>query len=352
MRPFNYSLLSRRLWSHDMLRTVGALCREAGKEELYIRLRPRELSKLTGIARVKSIRFSNAIEGITAPDARIREIADRETDPQGYYEQQIAGYRDALDAILENFGSISVTSDNILRLHRILYGHTNCPWAGKIKTRQNYISAVYPDGHQKTLFTPTSPSETPDALDSLCSEYSRVTGNGEIDPLIAIPVFIRDFLCIHPFSDGNGRMSRLLTTLLLCRSGFLVGRYISLEEKIGRWPDLYYSALSASEHEWHDGKEDPEPFIRYLLGTVLAAYKDFEERFSLVETRQTAIEKVRLAAHNKIGRFAKQDIRELCPYLSESSIEGALRKLVSSGELVREGIGRSTCYRRLDSLKS
>lgn len=295
---------------------------------------------------MKSIRFSNAIEGITAPDSRIREIADRETDPKGYAEQQIAGYRDALDAILENFGSIPVTPDHILRLHRILFGHTNCPWAGKIKTRQNYVSAVYPDGHQETLFTPPSPSETPDALDSLCSEYSRVTGNSAVDPLIAIPVFIRDFLCIHPFSDGNGRMSRLLTTLLLCRSGFLVGRYISLEEKIERWPDLYYSALSASEHGWDDGKEDPEPFVRYLLGTVLASYRDFGDRFLLAEEKRTAIETVRLAAELKIGRFRKQDILELCPFLSLSSAEGALRKLVSSGFLSRGGTGKGIFYWR------
>jgi Fic family protein len=173
-----------------------------------------------------------------------------------------------------------------------------------------------------------------------------VIGNLELEPLIAIPVFIHDFLCIHPFNDGNGRMSRLLTTLLLYRNGFYVGKYISLEAKIAKNKDLYYNALAASQDGWHDGNDDPVPFIKYLLGTILAAYKDFEDRFALVETKHSALNTVRLATQNKIGRFTKQDIRELCPALSLSSIEGALRKLVASEELVREGNGKNTCYYR------
>jgi Fic family protein len=169
----------------------------------------------------------------------------------------------------------------------------------------------------------------------------------ELEPLIAIPVFIHDFLCIHPFNDGNGRMSRLLTTLLLYRSGFYVGKYISLEAKIAKNKDLYYEALAASQNGWHEGKDDPVPFIKYLLGTILAAYRDFEDRFALVETKRTAEETVRLATLSKLGRFTKQDIRELCPHLSLSSVEGALRKLIGSGEIVREGQGKSTCYHRV-----
>jgi Fic family protein len=169
----------------------------------------------------------------------------------------------------------------------------------------------------------------------------------EVEPLIAIPIFIHDFLCIHPFNDGNGRMSRLLTTLLLYRNGFYVGKYISLEAQIAKNKDLYYDALGQAQIGWHEGSEDSMPFIKYLLGTILAAYKDFEERFKLVETKLPALETVRRATLNKIGRFTKQDIRELCPSLSISSIEGALRKLVASGELKREGSGKSTCYFRI-----
>ena len=232
-------------------------------------------------------------------------------------------------------------------MHKIMYSHMNNPIAGQTKNVQNYISAAYPDGHTEILFTPLAPFETPEALDRICEEYNRVIGNMEVEHLIAIPVFIHDFLCIHPFNEGNGRMSRLLTTLLLYRNGFYVGKYISLESKIAQAKDLYYDALSRSQAGWHEGCEDTIPFIKYLLGTILAAYKDFEDRFSIVETKLPAIDMVRKAAQNKIGRFNKQDIRELCPSLSISSIEGSLRKLVKSGELKREGAGKATCYIRL-----
>lgn len=223
----------------------------------------------------------------------------------------------------------------------------NNPMAGRTKNVQNYITATYPDGHTEILFTPLEPYETPEALDRICWEFNKVIGNMELEPLIAIPVFIHDFLCIHPFNDGNGRMSRLLTSLLLYRCGFYVGRYISLEAKIAKNKDLYYSALSESQTGWHEGTEDAVPFIKYILGTVLAAYKDFEDRFALVEIKRTALETVRMASQSKIGRFTKQDIRELCPSLSLSAIESALRKMVDDGELKREGSGKNICYYRL-----
>ena len=223
----------------------------------------------------------------------------------------------------------------------------NNPVAGRTKTVQNYISATYPDGSTRTLFTPLDPFETPMALESICNEYNRVIGNNELEPLIAIPTFIHDFLCIHPFNDGNGRMSRILTTLLLYRSGFCVGKYISLEAKIAKNKDLYYDALRDSQNGWHEGDADAVPFIKYLLGTILAAYKDFEERFALVETKLSALETVRRATMNKIGRFSKQEIRELCPSLSISSIEGALRRLVADSEIKREGNGKNIRYFRL-----
>ena len=223
----------------------------------------------------------------------------------------------------------------------------NNPMAGRTKSVQNYISATFPDGHVETQFTPMAPFDTLEALDRICEEYNRVIGNMEVEPLIAIPVFIHDFLFIHPFNDGNGRMSRLLTTLLLYRCGFYVGKYISLEAKIARNKDLYYDALSQAQTGWHEEAEDAVPFIKYLLGTILAAYRDFEDRFALVERKLPAIEMVRQASMNRLGRFTKQDIRELCPSLSVSTIEGSLRKMVASGEIRREGSGKNTCYYRL-----
>lgn len=347
MREFNYSLIRDKKWDTDLLGLIAAIYKAVGKQEMYLKQRPEELEKLVEIAKIQSTEASNAIEGIVTTDTRIRQLVEEKTTPRNRDEQEIAGYRDVLGIIHESFDSIPITQNYILQLHKILYSHMNNPVAGRTKTVQNYISASYPDGHKETLFTPLAPYETPDALDRLCEEYNRVIGNMELEPLIVIPVFIHDFLCIHPFNDGNGRMSRLLTTLLLYRSGFYVGKYISLEAKIAKNKDLYYNALSASQDGWHEGTDDPVPFIKYLLGTILAAYKDFEDRFALVETKRSALDTVRLATQNKIGRFTKQDIRELCPALSVSSVEGALRKLVASGELRREGNGKSTCYYRL-----
>lgn len=348
MRNFNYSSIKDQKWDSEILGLIAAIYKEAGKQEMYLKQRPEELEKLVEIAKIQSTEASNAIEGIVTTNTRIKQLVAEKTTPRNRNEQEIAGYRDVLAIIHESFDAIMISQNYILQLHKILYSHMNNPLAGRTKNVQNYISATYPDGNAKILFTPLAPYETPKALDAICDEYNRVIGNMELEPLIAIPVFIHDFLCIHPFNDGNGRMSRLLTTLLLYRSGFYVGKYISLEAKIAKNKDLYYEALQASQDGWLKGKEDPVPFIKYLLGTILAAYKDFGDRFSLVEEKKPALEIVRMATVNKIGRFTKQDIRELCPSLSISSIEGALRTLVNNGELIREGSGKNTCYYRVN----
>lgn len=272
-------------------------------------------------------------KGIVTTNTRIKQLVEEKTTPRNRDEQEIAGYRDALNIIHESFDAIPISQNYILQLHKILYSHMNNPMGGRTKSVQNYISATYPDGHVETLFTPLSPFETPEALDKSCEEYNRVIENMEVEPLIIIPIFIHDFLCIHPFNEGNGRISRLLTTLLRYRNGFYVGKYISLENKIAKHKDLYYNALFQAQHGWHEGNEYVVPFIKYLLGTILAAYKDFEERFSLVETKLPALEMVRQASMYKIGRFNKQDIRQLCPTLSNSSIEKAFRDLISLGEI-------------------
>ena len=347
MRQFNYSKIREQSWDSEILGLIAAIYKEAGKQELYLKQRPEELEKLVEIAKIQSTEASNAIEGIVTTNTRIRQLVEEKTTPRNRDEQEIAGYRDVLNLIHESFDAIPITRNFILQLHKIMYSHMNNPMAGQTKNVQNYISATYPDGHAEILFTPMAPYETPEALDQICQEYNRVIGNFELEPLIAIPVFIHDFLCIHPFNDGNGRMSRLLTTLLLYRNGFYVGKYISLEAKIAKNKDLYYDALNRSQTGWHEGTEDALPFIKYLLGTILAAYRDFADRFSIVEEKLPAIEIVRKATMNKIGRFTKQDIRELCPALSLSSVEGSLRKLVAAGELKREGVGKSTIYYRL-----
>ena len=344
MRSFNYAKVRDMTWDSEILGYIAAIYKAAGKQELYLKQRPAELAKLVEIAKIQSTEASNAIEGIVTTSTRIRQLVEEKTMPKNRDEQEIAGYRDVLNIIHENFDAIPITQNFILQLHKILYSHMNNPMGGRTKNVQNYISATYPDGHTEILFTPLAPFETPEALDKICAEYNYVIGNAEAEPLLAIPIFIHDFLCIHPFNDGNGRMSRLLTTLLLYRCGFYVGKYISLEAKIANHKDAYYDALRQSQHGWHEGNEDVVPFIKYILSTIIAAYRDFEDRFSIVEAKTSALEMVRKASLQKLGRFSKQDIRELCPALSVSSIEGALRKLVAEGYLKREGSGRSTCY--------
>lgn len=348
MRSFNYSGFKEQKWDSDILGLIAAIYKEAGKQEQYLKQRPQEMEKLVEMAKIQSTEASNAIEGIVTTSTRIKQLVEEKTTPRNRDEQEIAGYRDVLNVIHESFDAIPITQNYILQLHKMLYSHMNNPLAGRTKSVQNYISAAYPDGHTEILFTPLAPYETSEALDRICEEYNRVIGNLEVEPLIIIPIFIHDFLCIHPFNYGNERMSRLLTTLLLYQNGFYVGKYISLEAKISKDKDLYYSALSQSQTGWHEGKEDALPFIKYILGTILASYKDFEERTSLVQEKLPALEMVRMASKSKIGRFNKQDIRELCPTLSDSSIEGALRKLVAAGELKKEGKGKSTCYFRLN----
>ncbi len=347
MRQFNYSSIKDCKWDSEILGYIAAIYKEAGKQELYLKQKPDELERLVEIAKIQSTEASNAIEGIVTTNTRIKQLVEEKTAPRNRDEQEIAGYRDVLSLIHDNFDAIPISKNYILQMHKMMYSHMNNPFAGQTKNVQNYISATYPDGHTEILFTPLSPFETPEALDKICEEYNRVIGNLEVEPLIAIPIFIHDFLCIHPFNDGNGRMSRLLTTLLLYRSGFYVGKYISLEAKIAKNKDLYYNALNDSQHGWSDGTEDAVPFIKYILSTILAAYRDFEDRFSIIEEKLPAVEIVRKATKNKIGRFTKQDIRELCPSLSLSSVEGSLRKLVAEGELKREGTGKATCYYRL-----
>lgn len=347
MREFNYSKIKDQKWDSDILGYIAAIYKEAGKQELYLKQRPEELEKLVEIAKIQSTEASNAIEGIVTTSTRIKQLVEEKTTPKNRDEQEIAGYRDALNIIHESFDAIPISKNYILQLHKIMYSYMNNPMAGKTKNVQNYISASYPDGHTEIIFTPIAPFETNEALDKICEEYNKVIGNFELEPLIAIPIFIHDFLCIHPFNDGNGRMSRLLTTLLLYRNGFYVGKYISLEAKIAKNKDLYYNALNQAQHGWHEGTEDVVPFIKYILSIILAAYNDFEDRFSIVEEKLPAIEMVRKATLNKIGKFTKQDIRELCPHLSISSIEGALRKMVKSGELKRDGVGKATHYIRL-----
>ena len=347
MKRFNYSKLKDKLWDIKIINYLTQIHEEKAKQQLFLKQKSEELEKLIVIAKIQSTESSNEIEGIKTTNTRLKQLINEKTSPKNRAEEEIAGYRDALNIVHENFSTILITPNFILQLHKVLLSHTSTSYGGKYKNVQNYISAINENGESFTLFTPLSPYETPIAMQELCDEYNRTLGEGIVDPLILIPLFVHDFLCIHPFIDGNGRMSRLLTTLLLYRSGYCVGKYISLEAKIAKNKDLYYDALYDSQIGWHQNEDDATPFIKYILSTIVSAYNDFDERVKLISEKKPSIEVVRMAIKSKLGKFTKKDILELIPPLSSTSVERSLKELCDLGEIKKEGIGKATYYIRL-----
>ena len=349
MRSFDYSVLKNRTWDNEILGLVAQIHEYKGRQELYLKQKPAELDKLVEIAKIQSTEASNEIEGIRTTNTRLKQLVADKTTPRNRDEEEIMGYRDVLNTIHENYEYIPIRPNYILQLHRDLFRYSEKGIGGQFKNTQNYISATDTQRRQSILFTPLPPYETPAAVEAICESYNHVIDTKEVDALILIPVFIHDFLCIHPFNDGNGRMSRLLTTLLLYRCGYVIGKYISLESKIAKNKNTYYDALEACQRGWYENQEDPTPFIKYLLRIILVAYRDFEDRVDLVSEKLPAIEIVRRAIYMKIGKFTKSDIMELCPTIGKTSVESSIKLLVDKGVLIKHGSGRSTYYTRGDA---
>ena len=344
MRNFDYSLLRARTFDREVINYIGLIHEFKGRQQLYLEQKPRELETLVEIAKIQSTESSNAIEGIATTKARLKSLMADKTTPRDRGEKEIKGYRHVLNVIHENFDYVPIRKNYILQLHKMLYQFTEERFGGSFKDTPNEIDMVYPDGRAVLLFKPLEPFETPYAVERICEEYDKAINTYGIDPLIAIPVFILDFLCIHPFNDGNGRMSRLLTTLLLYKSGFVIGRYISLEKKIEITKDEYYVALQESSQNWHEEKNDDTAFIKYILGTIVAAYRDFEERVNMLGKKVSARDMVEKAIRSKIGKFTKNDIMELCPEIGRGSVENSLKALCEEGIIKKEGQGRATFY--------
>lgn len=345
MRKFDYTNLKNKTWNSNIINMIGKIHEAKGRQELYLSQKPDELNKLVELSKIQSTEASNAIEGIRTTDTRLKKIVNEKTTPKNRNEKEIAGYRDALNIIHESFQYIPLTPNYILQLHKVLCGKNDeVSYGGKFKNNQNYISAADEKGNTYTLFTPVSPFETPIAMQNLCDEFNKAIDSHEVDPLILIPIFIHDFLCIHPFNDGNGRMSRLLTTLLLYRSGYYVGKYISLEFKISKLKDLYYDALYDSQKGWHEEKDDPTPFVSYLLNIIEMAYDDFENRIEIVSKKLSVYDSIKNVIDMKIGKITKSEIAELCPLISLSSIEKVLAKMVKEGKLEKGGTGKNSFY--------
>ena len=348
MRSFDYSKLKNYQWDSEVLGLVAQIHEFKGRQELYLKQKPAALEKLVEIAKIQSTEASNKIEGIVTTSTRIQQLCMDKTTPRNRDEEEIMGYRDVLNTIHESYEYIPIRSSYILQLHRDLYKYSEKAIGGRFKNTQNVIAENHADGTQRIIFTSLAPHETPGAIEEICKSFNHVIDSCEVDSLILIPIFIHDFLCVHPFNDGNGRMSRLLTTLLLYQQGYVVGRYISIESKIEKTKTKYYEVLEQCGKGWYEGQENPMPFVKYLLGIILAAYRDFESRINLVDDKLPAIEQVRDAVKEKIGKFTKSEIMELVPSIGKASVENSLKKLTEEGVIKKHGKGKATFYTRND----
>ena len=345
MREFRYKMQYNKLLTPDVVSLLSLIHEFRGKQTLYINARPDVLAQLLEIAKIQSTEASNKIEGIVTTKERIKQLVQDKTMPKTRSEKEIAGYRDVLSTIHESYDFIPPKPSIILQLHRDLYRYSGKTIGGCYKNSDNVIAEELPDGSQTVRFNPVPAWETPEALQKLCDEFELCANDSELDPLLLIPVFILDFLCIHPFNDGNGRMSRLLTLLLLYRAGYIVGKYISIEKLISDSKETYYEVLQESSYNWHEGENDCQPFVRYMLGVVAAAYRDFASRVELlIDEKLNKAERVREIIRNHTGKITKSEIAELCPDISEVTIERALSDLKNEGLIIKIGGGRYTKY--------
>lgn len=345
MREFDFKASAAKLLTNDIVNMLGYIHEYKGQQNLFIEAKADVLSHLLEIAKIQSTEASNRIEGIYTSDERIKALVKEKSAPRNRNENEIAGYRDVLATIHENYDYIPPRANVILQLHRDLYQYSGMGIGGHFKNTDNVIEEELDDGTKRVRFRPATAFETPDMIESLCNQFLREVDRGEVDPLLLIPMFVLDFLCIHPFNDGNGRMSRLLTLLLLYRSGYIVGKYISIEMLIEKTKDTYYDALQASSTGWHDGTNDYMPFISYTLGIIKSAYKTFSERVEHLTTKGISKpERVRQFIENKLGKVTKKDIMDACPDISATTIERTLGDLVKDGTIIKLGNGRNTCY--------
>ena len=345
MKEFDYSKLKDRTWDNEILTYVAQIHEYKGKQELYMQQKPVELKRLIEIAKIQSTESSNEIEGIVTTNARLKQLVEDKTTPRNRDEEEILGYRNVLNIVHESYDAIPIRSNYILQLHGELLKYTAYSYAGKYKNTPNEIDMVLESGEKIVLFKPLEPYETPDAVERLCNEFEKAIDEKIVDPLILIPNFILDFLCIHPFNDGNGRMSRLMTLLTLYRAGYLVGKYISIEKMIADSKETYYEVLQESSYDWHDEMNDYAPFVRYMLGMIVGAYREFSSRVELLTNRNLSKpDRIREIIKNSLGKMTKTEIMAKCPDISQGTVQLTLKDLLKNNEIIKIGGGRYTAY--------
>ena len=345
MRIIDYKKEYSKLLTPDIVNCLSLIHEYKGGQNPMIEEKADVLADLLEIAKIQSTDASNRIEGIIITEDRLKKIVREKTMPKSLSEKEIAGYRDVLTTVHENYEYIFPRPNYILQMHRDLYKFTGSTMGGKYKNSDNIIAEDHADGTQTVRFNPVPAWETPDAMNDLCNAFNDAVNSMEMDPLILVPMFILDFLCIHPFNDGNGRMSRLLTLLLLYRAGYYVGKYVSIEKLISDTKSSYYEALQDSSDGWHKGTNDYAPFVTYMLGIILAAYRDFEDRAKLLVAKGVSKpDRVREVIKGQLGKITKTEIMEQCPDISQVTVQRALAELLKSGEILKIGGGRYTSY--------
>lgn len=341
MKSFTDQYLSAIQLTPQLLNLTNALSEYKGKEELYAKQSPETLERLVEAAKVESAESSNRIEGIEVAHKRVEAIVVRNSQPRNRSEQEVTGYRDALERIHTTHEAMPISVNTILFLHEFLYKYTEIS-GGSFKREDNRIVDRLKDGTIRERFRPVSAAQTYDAMKSLVDNFDYLTKQSHYSRLFLIPLFIFDFLCIHPFTDGNGRVARLLTLLLLYQAGYQVGKYISLERVIEQSKETYYEALEKSSKGWHEGAHDCRPWQNYFYGMLLASYKEFEQRVGIIR-KSSGNKRARLTEviRDYNGKFSISDLELICPDISRDMIRTVLRELRDQGVIKADGMGRN-----------
>ena len=348
MRRFDYGFLNNGLLPSSLVGTTAGIyslrSAAASRKELFARA----FSEMEQAAKIRSVRSSNAIEGIVTSDRRIREIVSGESEPLTHDEREIAGYRDALNAVSEGYEDLDFRVSDILALHRMLMSPSGAEDAGRFKDRDNVIVEIDGLGRRSVRFRPTPAAETAEAMEQLELAYMAARSQAGINGLLLIPCVILDFLCIHPFRDGNGRISRLLSLLLLYKSGFDAGKYVSFEEQIDRHKEYYYEALRRSSQGWAEGANDYAPFMTNFLQTLYGCYQELDQRFAVTEGKKVnKTSRVEAAVLGSLLPVSKADICAIHPDISPTTVEAVLGRMVKEGRIRKVGSSRSTRYVRV-----
>ena len=345
MRQFDYRKKWEKLLTPKTVSYLAQIHEFKGEQTLFIEAQKDTLTQLVKIARIQSTEASNKIEGIYTSDERLKALVQDSTRPRTRNEREIAGYRDVLNTIHESYDYIPLKPSMILQLHRDLFKFEGYDIGGKYKAADNIIEEEDDKGNKFVRFQPMPAWETPEAMDISSDAFDTALATEQIDPLLLIPMFILDFLCVHPFNDGNGRMSRLLTLLLMHRSGYIVGKYISIEKLIEKTKEEYYESLQQSSFGWYEEQNDYELFVHYMLGIIVAAYREFSSRVKLLTTeKMSKPERVKEIIRGTVGTITKSEILERCPDISQMTVQRALAELLETEQIVKIGGGRYTKY--------